>query len=157
SYPNSHRQIEPELLQIIMQNWQLDNFVLAQLDNLKLVKSLKSIQPRATLESLSIYNKFEFDELCYFRQIYQLEVEDTITYYNNAYNIEFLSITESVQRNIKYSDHKIIVRPQVNQFRRIHIEAKIFGSASTSQYLNNSFILAKFVQENSLIDVFPGQ
>ncbi|CAG8805280.1 20903_t:CDS:2, partial [Dentiscutata erythropus] len=49
SYPNSHYQIKPELLQIIMQNWQLNNLVSAQSDNLKLVKILKFIQPRATL------------------------------------------------------------------------------------------------------------
>ncbi|CAG8802409.1 15785_t:CDS:1, partial [Dentiscutata erythropus] len=32
-----------------------------------------------------------------------------VEYYNNAYNTEFLSITESVQRNI---DDNIIVQPQ---------------------------------------------
>ncbi|CAG8474133.1 3134_t:CDS:2, partial [Racocetra persica] len=145
-----------------MLNLQLDDLIFAQSDNSKLVESLKFIQPRATSGSLAIYNEFEFDELHHFKQIYQLEVEDTITgfeffpgkmlsskkinigllneiynilveYYNNAYDMEFLSIVKSVQKNLKRTDSRIIVLPQ------------------------NSFILVKFVQENSSIEVFLGQ
>ena len=32
-----------------------------------------------TLESLAAYDNFQFAELCHFKQIYQLETEDTIT------------------------------------------------------------------------------
>ncbi|PKK69219.1 hypothetical protein RhiirC2_781277 [Rhizophagus irregularis] len=41
SFPNSHRQIEPELLRIIMQNWRLDDLISNQLNNSKLVEELK--------------------------------------------------------------------------------------------------------------------
>src|SRR5947207_10243792 len=79
SLPNSRRQIEPELLRIIMQNWRLDDLISAQSNNAKLTKGLKLIQPRTTLGSLAAYDNFQFAELCRFRQIYQLETEETIT------------------------------------------------------------------------------
>ncbi|CAG8698919.1 10199_t:CDS:1, partial [Funneliformis mosseae] len=90
-----------------------------------LVEGLELLKPRITLESLAAYNNFKFDELQRFRQIYQFEVENITTgaepffgemltlkkinvsllnnvyniliaYYNNAYDMEFLSIADSV-------------------------------------------------------------
>jgi hypothetical protein len=79
SFPNSRRQIEPELLRIIMQNCRLDDLLSAQSDNMKLIDGLKLIQQCATTGSLASYDEFEFAELVRFRQIYHLEAEDTIT------------------------------------------------------------------------------
>ncbi|CAG8660314.1 13507_t:CDS:2 [Funneliformis mosseae] len=75
-----------------------------------------------------------------------------MAYYNNAYDIEFLSIVNLV--NTRSSGHRIVVRSQVNQFKYIQIRAEIFGSANASQHLKNSFILVKFVQENGSVDVY---
>ncbi|CAB4445403.1 unnamed protein product [Rhizophagus irregularis] len=127
-----------------MQNWRLDDLLSSQLNNTKLTEALKLIQPRATSGSLAIYDKFQYAELCHFRQIYRLEIEDTITgtepfpsemlspkknnvslpddiynilveYYNTAYELEFLSIAKSVRETARYSDHRfIVVRPQIN-------------------------------------------
>jgi hypothetical protein len=181
SFPNSRRQIEPELLRIIMQNWRLDDLLSAQMDNTKLAEGLKLIRPRATTGSLASYDEFEFSELVRFRKIYNLEVDNTITgseflpgemmppkrvnvslpddtytllveYYNEAYDFDFFRIGEA-----GYSDSRIIVRPQINQFGRIRIGAELFGSANTPRYLKNSYILARFVQENDSVEVFPGQ
>lgn len=169
-----------------MQNWRLDDLISAQSDNAKLTKGLELIQPRATLGSLAAYDNFQSAELCRFRQIYRLETEETITgtepfpgemllpkndnvslpdniynilvkYYNTAYDLEFLSIAESVRRTTGRSDRRIVVRPQINQFGRIRIGAEIFGSAITPRFSKNSFIIAKFVQKNNSIDFFPGQ
>ena len=166
-----------------MHSWRLDNLLSAQLNNTKLAEGLNLIRPRPTTGSLASYDEFEFAELVRFRQIFHLEVKDTITgiepfpgemmsfkkinvglpddiynilvnYYNAAYDVEFQSIAEAIQR---HSDHKIVVRPQINQYGRIQIRSEIFGSANTPRYLKSSFILAKFVQENDLIDMFPGQ
>src|SRR5688572_14977306 len=119
-----------------------------------------------------------------FRQIYRLEIEDTIIgtepfpgemlfprkinvnlpdeiysilvdYYNDAYNLKFLSITELAQKTMKTTERSIsrfIVRPQINQYGRIRIRAELFRSANTSQYLKNSFIIAKFVQDNNSVE-----
>ncbi len=63
SLPNSRRNIELELLRVIMQNWQLDNLISNQLDNSKLIKCLNLIKSRLTARSLLIYNEFEFNKL----------------------------------------------------------------------------------------------
>ncbi|CAB4425448.1 unnamed protein product [Rhizophagus irregularis] len=63
SFPNSHHQIEPELLRIIMQNWWLDDLISNQLNNSKLVEGLKLVKFRPTTGSLSAYDNFEWDEL----------------------------------------------------------------------------------------------
>jgi hypothetical protein len=77
-----------------------------------------------------------------------------MSYYNATYDVEFQSIAEATQR---HSNHKIVVRPQINQYGCIQIRSEIFGSTNTSCYLKSLFILAKFVQENDLIDMFSGQ
>src|SRR5271170_7593127 len=125
SFPNSHRQIEPELLRIIMQNWRLDDLISAQSNNIKLVEALKLIQPRATTRSLADYDNFESAQLYQFRKFFFQEVDDTIigsepfpgemltpcrnqvalsdsiyqiltNYYNNAYELQFLTIAKSI-------------------------------------------------------------
>ncbi len=168
-----------------MQNWRLNDLLSAQSHNTKLAEGLKLIQPRATSGSLAAYDNFEFAELSRFRQIYHFEIEETITgvenfpgemlrpeknnvslpdniynilveYYNSAYDLKFVSIAEASQRGSDRSN-RIVIRPQVNQFRRIRIGAEIFGSAITPRYLKNSFILANFIQENDSVELYPGQ
>jgi len=46
---------------------------------MRLVKGLKLLKQQATLESLANSDDLEFAELCQFRQISRLEIEDTIT------------------------------------------------------------------------------
>src|SRR4051794_39936825 len=85
--------------------------------------------------------------------IYNLLVE----YYNAAYkDLSFFSIAEAVQ-NPGCSNRRIVVLPQINQFGRIRIRAEIFRSVNALRYFKNSFILAKFIQENGSIDIFSGQ
>ncbi|EXX67293.1 hypothetical protein RirG_115720 [Rhizophagus irregularis DAOM 197198w] len=182
SLPNSHRQIEPELLCIIMQNLRLNELISCHLHNPKLTEGLGLIKSRPTTGSLAAYDNFQHDELHRFMLIYNLEVEDIITgseqfpgemmaprnnlvnlpneiykllvdYYNNAYELEFVTIAGSMKSNNK----PVVIWPQVNQFGRIQIGAEIFGSMNTPRYLKNLFILAKFVQENDSIEIYPGQ
>src|SRR5256884_8050631 len=166
-----------------MQNWRLDDILSSQSNNTRLVEGLKLLKQRATLGSLASSDDLEFAEPCQFRQIYFLEIEDTITgiepfpgemmsskrmnvalpddiynilveYYNDAYDSEFVTIAKAATER---SSDRIVIRPQVNQFRRIRVESEIFGSVNASRYLRSSFIRAKFVQENDSIEVFPGQ
>ena len=164
-----------------MRNWRLDGLISCQNDT-RLVKGLDLIKSRPTTGSLASYDDFQYDELYRFMLIYNIEVEDTITgskklpgemmtpkklevnlpddvydllvnYYNNAYELEFVTIAESIESK----NNSIVVRPQINQFGRIRIGAEIFGSANTPRYLKNSYILAKFIQENGSIETYPGQ
>ena len=183
SFHNSQRQIEPELLRIIMQHWRLDDLVSVQSDNIKLVEALKLIKPRATSESLAADDNFEFAELCQFRKIFFQEVDDTIVgsepfpgemltpcrnrvalpddiyeiltdYYNNAYELLFVTIAESISVS---STDSIIVPNMVDQFGRVRIAAEIFGSIMSARYSKNAFVLARFIQDDATIDLFPGQ
>src|SRR2546425_1888622 len=160
-----------------MQNWRLDDILSSQSNNMRLVEGLKLLKQRATLGSLASSDDLEFAELCQFRQISRLEIEDTITgiepfsgemmspkrmnvtlpddiydilveYYNNAYDSEFVTIVKAATEC--FGD-RIVVRSQVNQFRRIRVRSEIFGSVNASRYLRSSFIRAKFVQENDSI------
>jgi len=77
-----------------------------------------------------------------------------VNYYNNAYELEFVTIARSIERRYTCP---IIFWPIINQFERIHICAEIFGSANTPRFYKNSFIFAKFIQENNMTDLFSGQ
>jgi hypothetical protein len=79
SFPNSKRQIEPELMRIIMQNWRLDDLISAQSDNTKLTEALCLVQSRSTTGTLAAYDGFDFAELYRFRQIFYHNIDDTIT------------------------------------------------------------------------------
>jgi hypothetical protein len=166
-----------------MQNWRLDDLVSAQSNNIKLVEALKLIQPRATTGSLADYDNFESAQLYQFRKFFFQEVDDTIVgsepfpgemltpcrnrvalpdsiyqiltdYYNNAYELQFLTIAESI---LTKSRSAIVVPNMVDQFGRVRIAAEIFGSTMSPRYSKNASILAKFVQENETTDLFPGQ
>ncbi|GET58354.1 hypothetical protein GLOIN_2v1879967 [Rhizophagus irregularis DAOM 181602=DAOM 197198] len=137
--------------EMITPNIHLSLYISECFEGLKLVKSW------LTTGSLLAYDNFEWDELYRFRLIYSLEVEDTITgseqfpreimtprkqdvilpnniykllvdYYNNVYNLKFVTIADSIESRLQ-SRHPIV----------------------------NSFILAKFVQDNNVADVFSGQ
>ena len=186
SFPNSKRAIELELLRIITQNSRLDNLVSAQSNNAKLMNALFLVQPRSTTGSLAAYDGFDFDELYRFMQIFHQNIDDTITgseeflgemltpknrvllpntvyellvkYYNDTYDWNFVSITDLASGGLssENSDQQIVVLPIVTQFGRIRIATEIFGSKSAPRYQKSSYILAKFIQEDETIDIYPG-
>ncbi len=144
SFPNSHRQIEPELLRIIMQNWRLDNILSRQLNNDKLSEGLKLLKPRSTTGTLAAYDELDYNELFRFRQIFCQEIDNTINgseafpgemltprknrvslpddiyqilieYYSNAYESKFVTIAESVSASL----NDFIVTNMVDQIGRV--------------------------------------
>lgn len=184
SFPNSKRQIEPELMRIIMQNWRLDDLISAQSDNTKLMEALCLVQPRSTTGTLAAYDGFDFAELYRFRQIFHHSIDATITgseefpgemltpknnrvsvpdaiyellvkYYNDTYDWDFVSIAE-LASNVN-SQQSIVVLPNVYQFGRIRIATEIFGSTFAPRYQRSSNILAKFINDDETTDIYPGQ
>ena len=138
-----------------MQNWRLDALVSAESNNIKLIEALKLIQPRATSGSLADYDNFNFAELYQFRKIFFQEADDTIVgsepfpgemltpckvrvalpdniyqiltdYYNNAYELQFVTIAELISTSSRDS---IVVPNMVDQFGRVQILTEVFGSA----------------------------
>jgi hypothetical protein len=182
SFPNSRRQIEPELLRIIMQNWRLDNILSYQLNNDKLSEGIELLKPRSTTGTLAAYDELDHNELFRFRQIFCQEVDNTINgseafpgemltprkncvslpddiyqilieYYTNAYDSKFITIAESASA----SPSDFIVTNMVNQFGRVRISTEIFGSVMAPRFIKNAHVLAKFIQNNETSDLFPGQ
>ncbi|PKK61360.1 hypothetical protein RhiirC2_791911 [Rhizophagus irregularis] len=106
--------------------------------NQKLVNGLKLIEPRQTASSLAAYNDLRSEELVQFKRIFCSELEDTIT------------------GSKIYLGNLLIVQPIINQCGRIRVAAEIFGSALAPRYKKNSYILAKFTQDNESIELYPG-
>lgn len=183
SFLNSKRQIKPKLLRIVMQHWRLDDLVSTQSDNIKLTEALKLIQPRATSGSLAANDNFDFGELYRFRKTFTQEIDDTIIgsepfpgkmlmpcrsrvalsdniyqilidYYNDAYELSFAIISESISAS---SSDSIVVPNMVDQFGRVQIAAEVFGSAMSARHSKNALVLAKFIQDDGTIDLYPGQ
>jgi hypothetical protein len=135
-----------------MQNWQLDDLISGQSNNIKLINGLKLIQPRPTTGSLAIYDSFDFAKLYWFMQNFHHNIDCNITgseqfpgkmltprkkrvslpdniynllvkYYNNAYDDwKFVSIADSLLDESK----SIVILPNIDQFGRIRIATEIF-------------------------------
>jgi len=187
SYPSSGRNIEPELLRIIQQNCRLDELIIAnQSDELNEVLGLVKPRPTAgslamydgfdsselhqfrqnfRIESdITITGSENFpgemltprnDRVSLPDDIYELLVH----YYNDAYDWEFVTIAGASDKLIleEESEDFIVVLPNITQHGRIRIGSEIFGANIASRYRKNSYILAKFIQDNESIDTFPGE
>ncbi|GET00117.1 hypothetical protein GLOIN_2v1786477 [Rhizophagus clarus] len=70
-----------------MWNWRLDNLVSVQSNNVKLVETLKLIQPRSTSGSLAAYDNFNYTELYQFRKVFFQEVDETIVTFVKWYKL----------------------------------------------------------------------
>ena len=69
SYPNSRRNIEPELLRIIQQNCRLDELIISN-QSFKLTEALELVKSRPTSRSLVMYDGFDSFEVYQFRQTF---------------------------------------------------------------------------------------
>jgi hypothetical protein len=78
SYPNSRRNIEPELLRIIQQNCRLDELIISN-HSFKLTEALELVKSRPMSGSLAMYDGFDSFELYQFRQTFRNELDVTIT------------------------------------------------------------------------------
>ena len=167
-----------------MQNCRLDDLISSNSDNKKLVDALSIIQPRSITESLSEFDSFE---LYQFMQVFCQNVDETITgsenfpgkmltprknrislpddiyellvkYYNDSYDDwNFVSIAELATSSDLSSNEQIVILPVVNQFGRVQITTEIFGSTLASRYQRSSNILAKFIDKNDAVDIYPGR
>ena len=69
------------------------------------------------------------------------------------YELKFITIAESVSA----SSSDFIVTNMVDQFGHVRILAEIFKLVIVSQFLKNAYVLAKFIQNNGMSDLFPRQ
>ena len=73
--------------------------------------------------------------------------------------MEFVTIAGASDKLILEEESKdfIVVLPNIIQHGRIRIGSEIFGTNIAPRYQKNSYILAKFIQDNEMIDMFPGE
>src|SRR5436190_22963189 len=77
-----------------------------------------------------------------------------VYYYNDAYyDLEFVTIASASDKLIleEESEDFIIVLPNITQYGRIRIRSEIFWANIAPRYRKNSYILAKFIQDNETI------
>ncbi|GET54352.1 hypothetical protein GLOIN_2v1788017 [Rhizophagus irregularis DAOM 181602=DAOM 197198] len=178
SYKNSKRNIEPELLKIMVESSFL-NYYLTNCDSNILNTTLDIIKPRKSAGSLAALDDFTSDEYQNFLRLSLIENESAygterfpgllmkprqetclpnrvldllVEFYNSLYEEHFVPIY-----SITGPNNDIVVISKIIQYGRIRIGADIFGSIQAARHEKSSYILARFEQEDGTIDTYPGQ
>lgn len=176
--PNSHRQIESELMRRLMSDSQIEDIISSGIET----KGLEIFNNRPSVGSLSDTNEFSTDEMYRFLmnsrniidspitgsedfpgrllkpQSENIRLENSIhdllveyymgTYVNSIFRKPF---TEDLPNST-------IVINKTNRYGRCQIGAEIFGSAASPRHIKSSFILAKFINlDEKSVDIYPGQ
>ena len=179
SYNNSKRNIEPELLQIMTENFSLKYF-LSNCDSDLLYSSLDIIKPRKSAGSLAALDDFTSDEYQNFIRLCLIEEESAfgterfpgilmkpcqevslpnpilghlVEFYNSLYN-DNLFVTIS---SLTGPTNDIVITSNIKQYGRLRIGSDIYGSVYAARHEKSSYILARFVQEDGTIDTYPSQ
>ena len=179
SYKNSKRNIEPEILRIINENFFLQ-YILSNCDEEILWTSLNIVKPKKTIGSLAALDDFEEDEYQNFIRLSHIEEESAlgmepfpgelmspchetnlpadildllVEYYDNSYDDYFISISSMSTSSINCN----IVNSRIKQYGRLRIGADIYGSVQAARYEKSSYILARFIQDDESIDTYAGQ
>ncbi|CAG8552530.1 6393_t:CDS:2, partial [Scutellospora calospora] len=133
-YKNSNRKIEPELMNIIQKNRQIDRLI-SDCNDTNLSKALSILALRQSSRNLGNY---------------EISNEDTI-------NFIFMSSSVEEEMNIFILpedlelDGSIGISPIINQYGRVRISNKVFRSTFSKRHENSSRILAKFAENRDVI------
>ena len=154
-------------------------YFLSNCDNNFLHTSLEMIEPRKSVGSLAALDDFADDDFQNFIRLSLIEEESAygterfpgilmkpcqettlqkhildllVEFYNILYNNDFVSIF-----SITGPCNDIVVNCQIRQYGRLRIGADIYGSVQASRHEKSSYILARFVQDDGTIDIYPGQ
>ncbi|RHZ71253.1 hypothetical protein Glove_261g57 [Diversispora epigaea] len=178
SLPNSHRQIEPELMRRLINDNRINEMIYIE-NNLK---GLEILNTRQSVGSLLEMDQFDHDEMKRFWMYSRTIQESTISgkepfpgeilkpfseniplsadrildlmiaYYNDTYeNLKFRKPFETDSLN------SIIIPLKINKYCHCRIGSEIFSSTFSPRHQKSSYILAKFASENDSIDIYPGQ
>ncbi|RHZ84777.1 hypothetical protein Glove_75g3 [Diversispora epigaea] len=173
SYPNSNRQIEPELMRIVLKNSLVDYHLSCQWTSGLLKNSLKFLAPKKVAGSLAVTNEFDKEELQYF---ISLRHDTSNKIYGTEYipgrmltpSHEKVSIPKEVQKilcewyvtlyNRKKKDVNACMEVTMNQHARLIIGNEIFGFKITGRHENNAIILVKWkAYRDGTSDIYPGE
>ena len=178
SLPNSHRQIEPEIMRRLMFDGQVAETVNSGIET----KGLELLENRPSVGSLSETDEFSSDEMHRFRLNSINIQESTITgsepFPGELLNpssknivlpnsmldlmVEYYTATyESLEFRKPFGEgplDAVTIRIKMDRFGRCRIGSEIFGSAISPRHVKSSYVLAKFMTANSdNVDCYPGQ
>ena len=177
SLPNSHRKIEPELMRRLMNDLQIVNLTKNHSDK----TGFEFLNNRSNIGSISELDQFSTDELYRFLNntykiqetaingseqfpgellnpknpnlILHAEILDLLVEYYEA-SYETMNFRRPFTNNINDS---IVIQNIANQYERIRIGNEIFDSVMSSRNIKGSFVLARFVNHDGSVDLYPGQ
>jgi hypothetical protein len=172
SFPNSNRQIEPELMRRLMN----DNWIETIISSGIQTKGLELLENRPTVGSLSENDQFSSDEMERF-WLNSRNIKKSIITECEAFPGEVLKLTSEnvvLERkmlnllveyymatyvmhnfNIPFGEsleNSITIRVTVNQFGQCRIGSEIFGSAISYHHVKSSYIIAKFITDDGQVD-----
>ncbi|RHZ88696.1 hypothetical protein Glove_21g152 [Diversispora epigaea] len=178
SLPNSHRQIEPELIRRLINDNRINKIIYIENNT----KSLEILNICQSVGSFSEMDQFGLDEIRRFWMYSRTIQESTISgkepfpgemlkpfseniplsadgildlmiaYYNDTYeNLKFRKPFETDSLN------SIIIPLKINKYCCCRIGSEIFGSIFSPRHQKSLYILAKFASEDDSIDIYPGQ
>jgi len=183
SFPNSHRNIEPELMRIMIQNRQLDDYTATiEIPN-SIREALRLLNPWPSVGSLEISETHEHDAqqlqdfLLMSSEVFNRRITGTERFPGGFLSPEnrntrlpsnllqhlagFYQTKYDYQFGIPSEnliEDDIIVLPFAHQYGRLQIGPEVFGSAMTSRHISSSYILVNFVnQREDTCDTYPGQ
>ncbi|GBC06285.1 hypothetical protein RclHR1_06740001, partial [Rhizophagus clarus] len=145
SLPNSHCQIESELICQLMTKTQINDIISSSLE----VIGIKLLNKQPSISSLS---EFPTNEMYQFLINSRNILESPVTGCE-----EFL---DSILRKLFTENlpNLTIVINKANRYERCQIGAKIFGFAAATRHIKSSFVLAKFInRDGNSIDIYPSQ
>ena len=166
-------------MKIMIENSFLKYF-LSNYNNDLLYSSLDIIKPRKSAGSLAALDDFAGDEYQNFIRLSLIEEESAygterypgilmkpcqettlpnyilellVEFYNSLYDNYFIPIYSITG----HTNNSIVINSKINQYGRLRIGADVYGSVQTARHEKSSYILARFIQEDGTIDIYPGQ
>src|ERR1044072_2727255 len=80
-------------------------------------------------------------------------LEILVEYYCNAYEYTYATIS-----NIHIAmEQSIVILSKANQFSRLRVGAKVFGSTHLPRYIKSANVLSQFVIDDNTTDIYPDQ
>src|SRR2546428_2741144 len=177
SLPNSHRKIESEIMRRLMN----DRRILYLTTNYSDKTGMEFLNNESNIGSISELDRFSADELYRFL-INTYNIQETVTngsekfpgellrpkspnlilpaetldllveYYEASY--ETMNFRRPFTNNVNDS---IVIQNRADQYGRSRIGSEIFDSVMSSRNVKGSFILARFVNHDGSVDLYPGQ
>ena len=171
SYPNSNRQIEPELMKIVLKNARIDYHLSCEWTSGLLKESINLLAPKEAVGSLAL--TAERGELQHFlsmrhntlSKIYGTEPIPGKMMQPSYFNVvmpselrEFLCKWYMILYEKEKEDILGFMDLHINQHARLQIDSKIFGSMLSGRQEKNATILAKWkAARDDSTDIYPGE